>query len=379
MSHCGIDDLLEYELLSRTVLESRRPPIRNLQAEFLERIPRLPLPFHCQTVRFSNALETASHGKMPLLPPKRTSAGFYLALQPPVSAPDAAWNTAGKWVAPAKDASGDAWVTWAETQRATLLGELLSHGNWFSRPPRREILDPLFTPWIARTMSGERVFSCKLPDIPGPTGVGGTAVWQLEGLLMTTTSIDPVWTLLEVRPDEDLDQISLFGDVDTVDGDEEDSGDETLFKRVSVGPPTDGVSAIAAAVAGTDEDTREINLDDIAAAPPDSETFRIRSREWETRKFLAKERVREARLKAQIATRLADREETRFYTHFGELDDNESRFSDYDLSDTEDGGGGGAVAVGCLDDGDGWEEDVEFASRRPAPRSAGAASTIQHV
>jgi hypothetical protein len=308
---------------------------------------------------------------MPLQPPKRTAAGFYLALQPPVSAPETAWTAEGKWVLP-KDLSNNPWPVWAETQRATLLGELLSHGNWFSRPPRREILDPLFTPWIARTMSGERVFSCKLPDIPGPTGVGGTAVWQLEGLLMTMTSVDPVWTLLDVRPDEDLDRISLFGDVDTVDGDEDDdSGDETLFKRISVGPSTDGqgMSAVAAAIA--DEDTREINLDDIAPAPPDGETFRIRSREWETRKFLAKERVREARLKAQIATRLADREETRFYNQFGELDDNESRFSDYDLSDAEDGTGG----RGGLEDDDVWDEDGGYA----APSAAAGATTIQHV
>lgn len=304
---------------------------------------------------------------MTLQPPKRTAAGFYLALQSPVASPETAWTAEGKWVLP-KDLSNNPWPAWAETQRATLLGELLSHGNWFSRPPRREILDPLFTPWIARTMSGERVFSCKLPDIPGPTGVGGTAVWQLEGLLMTMTSVDPVWTLLDVRPDEDLDRISLFGDVDTVDGDEdEDSGDETLFKRISVGPPADGQSAIAAAIA--DEDTREINLDDIAPAPPDGETFRIRSREWETRKFLAKERVREARLKAQIATRLADREETRFYNQFGELDDNESRFSDYDLSDAEDGAGG-------LDDGDVWDEDGGYAG---PPARGGHATTIQHV
>lgn len=312
---------------------------------------------------------------MPLQPPKRTAAGFYLALDPPVCAPETAWSAEGKWILP-KDISNNPWLAWAETQRATLLGELLSHGNWFSRPPRREILDPLFTPWIARMMSGERVFSCKLPDIPGPTGVGGVAVWQLEGLLMTMTAVDPVWTLQDVRPDEDLDRISLFGDVDTVDGDDDDndSGDETLFKRVSVGPSTDGhgVSAIAAAIA--DEDTREINLDDIAPAPPDSETFRIRSREWETRKFLSKERVREARLKAQIATRLAEREETRFYTQFGELDDNESRFSDYDLSDAEDGAGG-------LDDGDMWDEDGGYAGppARSSAAAGGSATTIQHV
>jgi hypothetical protein len=308
---------------------------------------------------------------MPLQPPKRTPAGFYLALQPPVTAPETVWSPEGHWIPPAKDASGTSWLNWADAQRAELLGELLSHGNWFSRPPRRDILDPLFTHWIARQLSGNLTFACKLPDVPGPSGVGGTAVWQLEGLLMTMTSIDPVWTLLEVRPNEDLDQISLFGDIETVDGDEEGSGDETLFKRVSVGPDTGASGAVANAIAGADQETREIQLDEIAEAPDSAEPFRIRSREWETRKFLAKERVREARLKAQIAARLADKEENRFYTQFGELDDAESRFSDYDLSDGE------------RDDGsEVWEDehdDADYANRRPRTRPAAVASTIQHV
>jgi hypothetical protein len=301
---------------------------------------------------------------MSLQPPKRTAAGFYLTLQTPVTSPRTTWTAEGRWVAPARDASGAEWHTWAETQRATLLGELLSHGNWFSRPPRREILDPLFTPWIARMMSGEMVFACKLPDVPGPTGVGGTAVWQLEGLLMSSTAIDPVWTLLDVCPQEDLDQISLFGDIDTVggDSDDDDSGDETLFKRVSVGPSAPAIDAAFT------EESREIQLDEIADAP-DTQPFRIRSREWETRKFLGKERVREARLKAQIAKRMAEKEETRFYTRFGELDDGESRFSDYDLSDGERDDGFG------VEDADEWEG--EYASHRASPRPG--ASTIQHV
>lgn len=316
---------------------------------------------------------------MPLQPPKRTPAGFYLALQPPVVGPETTWSPEGRWVPPAKDASGNPWLHWADTQRAELLGELLSHGTWFSRPPRRDILDPLFTPWIARQLSGDLTFACKLPDVPGPSGVGGTAVWQLEGLLMTMTSIDPVWTLLDVCPNEDLDRISLFGDIETVDGDDEDSGDETLFKRVSVGPDVGSGSAPTTAISGAaaDQETREIQLDEIADAPDSGEPFRIRSREWETRKFLAKERVREARLKAQIAARLADKEETRFYTQFGELDDRESRFSDYDLSDGE-----------RDDRSEIWEdEDADYANRRPhtatgkrpAAATPASTSTIQHV
>jgi hypothetical protein len=61
----------------------------------------------------------------------------------------------------------------------------------------------------------------------------------------------------------------------------------------------------------------------------------MRNREWEAAKFLAKERVREARLTAQIADRLAAKEESRFYTKFGDLDEEESHFSEYDLTEDE--------------------------------------------
>jgi hypothetical protein len=78
---------------------------------------------------------------------------------------------------------------------------------------------------------------------------------------------------------------------------------------------------------------REVNLEDIESegvAPTP-----IRNREWETKKFMAKERVREARLKAQIAMKMAQAEEARYIRHFGEIEDGESHFSDYDLTDSD--------------------------------------------
>ena len=229
--------------------------------------------------------------------PKRSPAGYYLALTPPVTAPVLRW-TAGAWVHCAE------WSVWATELRKQLLGELLSHGTWFSKPPRHEILDPLFSPWDGRNLQGETKFFCKCPDVPGGDS-SGTAVWELDGLLMTHTAITPIWKLTDVKEDEHQDTISLFGDAETVDSVEE-----------------------------RDEETREIQFEDIEDAPAGTITH-IRSREWETRKFLGKERVREARLKAQIATRLAEKEESRFYRQFGDIDDGESHFSDYDLTDDE--------------------------------------------
>jgi hypothetical protein len=102
----------------------------------------------------------------------------------------------------------------------------------------------------------------------------------------------------------------------------------TNFEQVEAIPFFDGETV--------EEDDREITLDEIETdgAPP----TQIRNREWETKKFMGKERVREARLKAQIAQKMAEAEEARYYRHFGELDDGESHFSDYDLSESEDEG-----------------------------------------
>lgn len=247
---------------------------------------------------------------MPLQPPKRSAAGFFLALTPPLIAPSLQWKNS-TWDAPTTD-----WAEWAAATRKTLLGELLSHGTWFSRPPRQDILDPLFSPWVSVNMQGARSFFCKMPATPGTEGSSGTATWQLQGLIMSSTAIAPVWAIAEYKVDVEQDTISLFGD-----GDDDDD-------HSSVGN-------IITHTGGAEE-TREIEIEEIDEVPPASGApTRIRSREWEARKFLAKERVREARLKAQIAVRLARKEESRYYTQFGDLDDNESHFSDYDLTDDE--------------------------------------------
>jgi hypothetical protein len=244
---------------------------------------------------------------MPLSPPKRTAAGYYLELKPPNVAPDIDWSK-GCWEDPSPQ-----WVEWSTQTRKELLEELISHPTWFSKPPRIDILEPLFSLWVVKSMaSGTPTFFCKTPPIPGKEGTAGTATWELDGLLMASTSITPIWRIVSFKEDESAgDTISLFGDGDTVDDDME----------LAIGSP--------------EPETREIRIEEIADAPPASGPTRIRNREWEARKFLAKERIREARLKAQIAVRLARKEESRFYDQFGDLEDSESHFSDYDLTDDE--------------------------------------------
>jgi len=234
---------------------------------------------------------------MTLHPPKKNlkDGGYHLAITPPVAAPRLKC-TDTEWL------PTDEWAAWAADQRQQLVGALLSHGNWFSRPPRRDVIEPLFAPWISKSMQGALKFFSKTPDVPK----AGSATWLLAGLTMTSVAITPIWTVSDFVEEPDQDTISLFGDADTIDGD----GDN-------------------------ESETREIQLDDIAAASPAAPPTKMRNREWEASKFLAKERVREARLKAQIADHLAAKEESRFYAKYGDLDDGESHFSEYDLTDEE--------------------------------------------
>jgi hypothetical protein len=229
---------------------------------------------------------------MSLQAPKRNPAGGYtLALTTPITSPRLTHSSSG-WIAT------EEWSEFANRQRQQFIGELLSHGNWFSRPPRRDLLEPLFAPWVSKSMQGSLHFSCKTPDVSG----SGTAVWTLESLTMTSSSISPNWTLADFVSQPEQDTISLFGDAETVD------------------------------------EEREIQFEDIELASPAAAPTKVRNREWDAAKFVAKERVREARLKAQIADRVAAKEESRFYIKYGELDDDESHFSEYDLTEDEDEG-----------------------------------------
>jgi len=236
---------------------------------------------------------------MPLQPPKKISQGLYqIQVVPALLSPRvdvSQVDSVNVWHV------NSAWAAWAETTRDGLLAELVSHPRWFSRPPTRETLAPLLAPWAGKTMQEELQFFCDLPEVPAELlTTGGSAVWVLTALTMTTAEIKPVWTLDSLTPDES-DTISLYGE--TVDNRESDTEREIQLEDVPVGEPT-----------------------------------RLRNREWDARKSMAKERVREARLKSQIATRVAEKEEERFVRMFGELDDAESRFSEYDLTEDEDEG-----------------------------------------
>lgn len=218
----------------------------------------------------------------------------------------------GSWVPTSE------WQTWADDLRAKLIGELLSHGTaWFRKTPRRETIESLFPPIVGRTMAGALQFSITGPLIPGGDERSGVGSWRFRGITMSGTGISTLWETLEFISDPEEDKISLFGDGETVDGRDEDGVDRY-------------------------GDEKEITFEELPTSSDTTAMPQIRSRDWEARKFVAKERVREYRLKAQIADKMALKEEERFIRQFGELDENESQFSDYDLTDDE---GGGASSV----------------------------------
>lgn len=196
---------------------------------------------------------------------------------------------------------------WSENIRERLIGELLSHGNWFTRPPRREIISSLFKPFVGRSMDKSLTFSTSARLFKQDC-VYGSGNWLLTELLMTSSGITPVWDVVDFVSDPEDDKISIFGDIET-------------------------------------SDEKEITFDEIPSLDtPNEEPTVIRSKDWELKKFAAKERVREARLKAQIAERISQKEEEKYIKRFGELDEDESQFSEYDLTDDE-GYGGGASTV----------------------------------
>jgi len=80
-----------------------------------------------------------------------------------------------------------------------------------------------------------------------------------------------------------------------------------------------------------DNEIREINLVDDET--PTEPVLQLQTdADYNARKFATKERVREARLKAILARRAAQVETQRYFEEFNN-NDNESSFSEYDISD----------------------------------------------
>jgi len=164
--------------------------------------------------------------------------------------------------------------------------------SWFSSPPTKSVLAKLMTGWDLTNLA-------KSPD----TKKNLTGSQSLSAVHISATGIVPrfvasVWN--------EAPKISMPWSV---------SGEDELEEM---------------------DDSREINID-MDTSPVHLTNHE--DRDYLDRKFAAKERVKEARLKAHVAKKMAQRELRFFYENFN-LEDNESTFSDYDLTDDDETEGG---------------------------------------
>jgi hypothetical protein len=188
------------------------------------------------------------------------------------------------------------WAKKLDSSRETVITLLYnSRANLFKNSPSQKTLENLLCPWVVMSEDGN--ISCDLP-LPNSTKDGkGNIV--ISGLIIKQSGITPTWKIssyTENTPVVDFD----WNDTSSVV--ENELREITLIE--SELPYEDTA------------DTLKLNTDD----------------EYNARKFAAKERVKEARLKAILARRAAEVETTRYYMDFTS-GDNESTFSEYDISD----------------------------------------------
>ena len=178
-----------------------------------------------------------------------------------------------------------------ETRR--LLIDMLyeKRSSWFSSAPTKSMLTKLMKGWDTKNLA-----------MPSDTSKNYSGSQTLTAVQISGEGIFPRWTSSVWQLDE-VSKISM----PWTQGSEDDELEEI-------------------------DDSREINID-VDSAPV--KLNHHEDRNYLDRKFAAKERVKESRLKAQVAKKMAFREINFFFENFT-LDDDESTFSDYDLTDNED-------------------------------------------
>ena len=215
--------------------------------------------------------------------PEKSASGFLVKISHK-QALVTKWE-GGKWK---NDEELLAIIMEARRQITELLYE--KRNSWFSSTPTKTQLTKLMKGWDTKSLAA-------VPDV----SKAYTGNQALVALIITAECIMPRWVCSVWQPEE-VSKISM---------------------PWAQGSADDELEEI--------DDSREINID-VDSAPV--KLNHHEDRNYLDRKFAAKERVKEARLKAQVAKRMAQRELHFFFENFT-LDDNESTFSDYDLTDNE--------------------------------------------
>ena len=225
---------------------------------------------------------------MKLLAPERTAEGYKLGFSESAITPELSFDGTN-WIVSTE------WMRATDALRLRVLGLLFEARNsLFKTSPSQKTLELLWTPWVVIDVSGTYTIKCQLP-LP-ESQKNGKGVLGLVGVLIKRDVILPLWAIqmyTENTPVVDFDWDEASPDTEL--------REVTLFESEST---SDGAQVIHLQ---TDE-------------------------EYTTRKFVAKERVKEARLKAILARRAAEVETNRYFNEFS-FADNESTFSEYDISD----------------------------------------------
>lgn len=216
--------------------------------------------------------------------PEKSSSGFLIRVsQKPALVTK--WES-GKW---RNDEELLAVILEARRQIMEMLYE--KRNSWFSSAPTKTQLTKLMKGWETKALA-------QVPD----ASKNYTGSQTLSAIQITGDGIFPRW-LASVWQVDEVSKISMPW--------AQSSGEDDELEEI--------------------DDSREINID-VDSAPV--KLNHHEDRDYLDRKFAAKERVKEARLKAQVAKKMAQREINFFYENFA-LDDDESTFSDYDLTDNE--------------------------------------------
>ena len=189
------------------------------------------------------------------------------------------------------------WMRATDVLRAKILALLFEARNTlFKNSPTMKTLEQLLSPWVLIDDKGAYTVKCVLPT---PGTKEGSGILSLSGILIKREGISPIWTV-----------DSYTENTPVVDFNWEQEQPES--------------------------DLREVTLIESEMPSDNTQVMHLRTdEEYNTRKFVAKERVKESRLKAILARRAAEVETTRYYNEFN-FGENESTFSEYDISDFSD-------------------------------------------
>lgn len=201
------------------------------------------------------------------------------------------------------------WMSELDSLRSKVVALLFnSRAKLFKNSPSQKTLDNLLVPWVTMDDNGD--MNCDLP-LPDSTKEGKANI-VINGLLIKQAGITPIWQIASYSENT---PVVDFDWTDRCEGNEGSEGSEGI--KSAVENEFREITLIESEVPSEEnEDTLRLNTDD----------------EYNSRKFAAKERVKEARLKAILARRAAEVETTRYYNNFSN-GDCESTFSEYDISD----------------------------------------------